>query len=106
MKKQWTTITDAQAKRFALYKERKHRIEKDVVRTDRTHPLFETDNSPYLIRLNDILMSYSFFNFDLGYCQGMSDLLSPILSVIQDEVECYATFEALMEVMVTNLCNT
>ena len=63
--------------------------------------LFDENLSPQLpIRLNDILMSYSFFNFDLGYCQGMSDLLSPILSVIHDEVECYATFEALMEVMV------
>lgn len=29
--------------------------------------------------LRRVLLSYSLYNFDLSYVQGMSDLLSPIL---------------------------
>jgi hypothetical protein len=52
--------------------------------------------------LHDILVTYSFYNFDLGYCQGMSDLLSPILYVIEDESEAFWCFAALMERMAPN----
>ena len=37
--------------------------------------------------IQDILLTYAFFNFDLAYVQGMSDLLSPILYVMREEVE-------------------
>ncbi|KAG2380936.1 uncharacterized protein HKW66_Vig0203090 [Vigna angularis] len=40
-------------------------IEKDVVRTDR----YEGDDNPNVNILRDILLTYSFYNFDLGYCQ-------------------------------------
>jgi hypothetical protein len=34
-----------------------------------------------------VLRCYCLFNWDLGYCQGMSDLASPLLVVMQgDEV--------------------
>jgi len=99
-KQQWTSITPKQETRFALFREKKHRIEKDVVRTDRNHPMFQADNSPFLVILNDVLVTYAFYNFDLGYCQGMGDLLSPILSVIPDEVEAFWAFASLMERMV------
>jgi hypothetical protein len=101
-KSQWTTITPKQEARYSLYRERQSRVEKDVVRTDRTHPFFKEESSIYLKRLYDILVTYSFYNFDLGYCQGMGDLASPILVVMQDEVEAYWCFASLMETMEKN----
>jgi len=42
-------------------------------------------------------MTYSFFNFDLGYVQGMSDLLAPILVNMQEEADAYWCFKKLMD---------
>lgn len=97
LKRQWQSISPAQAKKFTKFRERKSLIEKDVVRTDRSVPFYEGDDSPNLILLRDILVTYSFYNFDLGYCQGMNDLLSPILYVMNDEVDSFWCFVALME---------
>ena len=35
-------------------------------RTDRTTPFFSGDNNDKLVQLNDILMTYVMYNFDLG----------------------------------------
>lgn len=99
MKLQWTTIRSEQENRFSLFKERKQLIEKDVTRTDRTHKFFEGEGNPNLQVLNDILMTYCMYNFDLGYVQGMSDLLSPILVVMENEVDAFWCFAGLMERM-------
>ena len=41
--------------------------EKDVNRTDRNHWFYEGDQeNPGLILLNDILMTYCMYDFDLG----------------------------------------
>ena len=39
------------------------------VRTDRTIPFFEGDDNQNVELLRDILVTYSFYDFDLGYCQ-------------------------------------
>ncbi|CAN4096548.1 unnamed protein product [Withania somnifera] len=97
IKNQWKSISKDQAKRFTKFRERKGLIEKDVVRTDRSISFYDGDDSPNIKCLRDILLTYSFYNFDLGYCQGMSDLLSPILYVMGDESESFWCFVALME---------
>ncbi|XWS17118.1 hypothetical protein CRYUN_Cryun33cG0040900 [Craigia yunnanensis] len=97
IKKQWQSISPGQAKRFTKFRERKGLIEKDVVRTDRSHSFYDGDDNPNVNLLRDILLTYSFYNFDLGYCQGMSDLLSPILFVMEDVSESFWCFVALME---------
>ncbi|XP_055822724.1 uncharacterized protein LOC129891401 isoform X1 [Solanum dulcamara] len=97
IKNQWKSITKEQAKRFIKFRERKALIEKDVVRTDRSIPFYDGDDNSNVKCLCDILLTYSFYNFDLGYCQGMSDLLSPILYVMKDEPESFWCFVALME---------
>ncbi|KAK6945138.1 Rab-GTPase-TBC domain [Dillenia turbinata] len=97
IKHQWRSISLEQAKRFTKFRERKGLIEKDVVRTDRSLSFYDGDDNPNVNLLHDILLTYSFYNFDLGYCQGMSDLLSPILYVIRDESEAFWCFVALME---------
>jgi hypothetical protein len=91
------SISPEQAKRFTKFRERKGLIEKDVVRTDRSFTFYDGDDNANVNLLRDILLTYSFYNFDLGYCQGMSDLLSPILFVMGDESESFWCFVSLME---------
>lgn len=79
--------------------------EKDVNRTDRTHPFFEGENNANLCLLNDILMTYVMYNFDLGYVQGMSDLLSPILILLSNEVDAFWCFVGLMDRVVSKSLN-
>eukprot|EP00494_Astrolonche_serrata_P002340 UN02346 len=97
IKSQWKSISTTQAKRFTKFRERKGLIDKDVVRTDRSVPYYEGDDNPNVVVLRDILLTYSFYNFDLGYCQGMSDFLAPILYVMEDESEAFWCFASLME---------
>lgn len=97
LRRQWTSITEQQASRFAKWQERKSRVDKDVRRTDRSLPFFAKEHSPNLKALRNILLTYTMFNFDLGYCQGMSDLASPLLYVMRDEAEAFWCFAALMD---------
>jgi len=75
-------------------------IDKDVVRTDRTHAFFKDEDGEHLTWMREILLTYTFYNFDLGYCQGMSDLLGPILTIMNDEVDGFWCFAGMMESMV------
>ncbi|CAI5511881.1 unnamed protein product [Closterium sp. Naga37s-1] len=99
---QWQSISEEQARRFTKYRERCSRIDKDVVRTDRHLPFFAGEGNENLERVRRILITYAFYNFDLGYCQGMGDLLAPLLMVLGDEVEAFWAFTAYMETMAPN----
>lgn len=94
-------MTKIQENNFADYRDRKSLIEKDVNRTDRTMDFYAGDNNPNLQLLNDILMTYVMYNFDLGYVQGMSDLLSPILYLLRDEVDSFWCFVGFMNKVVS-----
>lgn len=102
MKLQWRSMTPAQENRFSDYRDRKSLIEKDVNRTDRTHAYYSGENNPHLAQLYDILMTYVMYNFDLGYVQGMSDLLSPILCLMDNEVDAFWCFVGFMNKVCTN----
>ncbi|XP_058136636.1 TBC1 domain family member 17 isoform X4 [Dasypus novemcinctus] len=73
--------------------------ERDVSRTDRTNKFYEGPENPGLGLLSDILLTYCMYHFDLGYVQGMSDLLSPILYVLQNEVDAFWCFCGFMELV-------
>lgn len=75
--------------------------EKDVNRTDRNHPFFEGEHNLNVTALHDILMTYIMYNFDLGYVQGMSDLLAPILYVTQNEATAFWCFVGYMDMVVS-----
>lgn len=107
--------------------EERHRIDVDCRRTDRTQPLFSTsyedtaDNGPngnrryttispqmsdigaqspsneHIDRLAGILLTYNFYNKELGYVQGMSDLCAPLYVVMGSDEEL--TFWCFVEVM-------
>ncbi|CAH1999674.1 unnamed protein product [Acanthoscelides obtectus] len=72
-------------------------VEKDVVRTDRGNPFFAGDNNPNLTIMKNILLNYAVYNSGLGYTQGMSDLLAPVLFELKDEVAAFWCFVGLMQ---------
>ncbi|KAJ7959400.1 GTPase-activating protein GYP7 [Quillaja saponaria] len=47
-------------------------------------------------RLVAILEAYALYDPEIGYCQGMSDLLSPIISVISEDHEAFWCFVGFM----------
>jgi hypothetical protein len=100
MKLQWKTISEAQKKNFTLLKERENLIDKDVQRTDRTHPYFSGDENCNLNSMREILMTYNMYNFDLGYVQGMSDLLAPLMVIMRDDVDAFWCFVGFMNMIV------
>lgn len=102
MKLQWKSITPDQEARFSSLRDRKNLVEKDVSRTDRNHPFFKGENNSNIQMLYDILMTYCMYNFDLGYVQGMSDLLSPILYIMKNEADSFWCFAGLLERMGVN----
>ncbi|EDQ90155.1 uncharacterized protein MONBRDRAFT_3177, partial [Monosiga brevicollis MX1] len=64
-------------------------VKKDVPRTDRQHEYFEKDDSEHLVWLHDILVTYAVFHQEVGYVQGMNDVLAIILFVIDNEADAY-----------------
>ncbi|VEU23780.1 DEKNAAC104947 [Brettanomyces naardenensis] len=105
----------------AYWKDQKVRIDKDVRRTDREIDIYKggdpmdvetTGNedpdddaglkNPHLMVLRDILFSYNELNHNLGYVQGMSDLVSPLYYVLRDEPLTFWAFARFMEVMERN----
>jgi len=90
--------------------------EKDVHRTDRTIPLFAGEDIPHpdpdspfadtgtnvhLEQMKDMLLTYNEYNPDLGYVQGMSDLLAPLYAVMQDDAVAFWAFVGFMGRMVS-----
>ncbi|TDG44507.1 hypothetical protein AWZ03_009085 [Drosophila navojoa] len=102
MKAQWLSMSTAQEANFSGYRDRKCQIEKDVKRTDRTQPFFAGEDNPNLLLLQGILMTYVMYNFDLGYVQGMSDLLAPILEIQVNEVDAFWCFVGFMNMVFSN----
>ncbi|OIW29959.1 RabGAP/TBC [Coniochaeta ligniaria NRRL 30616] len=91
--------------------------EKDVHRTDRNVPIFAGEDIPHpdpdspfasagtnvhMEQLKDMLLTYNEYNKDLGYVQGMSDLLAPIYAVLQDDAMAFWAFKHFMDRMERN----
>jgi len=96
-------------------------VEKDVHRTDRNIPIFAGEDIPHpdpdspfaevgtnvhLEQMKDMLLTYNEYNKDLGYVQGMSDLLAPIYAVMQDDAVAFWAFVGFMERMVCAVAHT
>lgn len=101
-KNMWKTIDADHECKWNKLKSRAHGVEKDVLRTDRTHDFYAGENNDNLRALQDILVTYTFWNWDLGYVQGMNELLSPILYVMGDEADAFLCFKGLMDSVESN----
>ena len=53
-------------------------------------------------QLKDMLLTYNEYNKELGYVQGMSDLLAPIYAVLQDDAMAFWGFQHFMDRMERN----
>jgi TBC1 domain family member 15 len=53
-------------------------------------------------QVKDMLLTYNEYNRDLGYVQGMSDLLAPVYAVLQDDALAFWAFQRFMERMERN----
>lgn len=106
LKRKWWEDTDRQ-QNDEFWKDQKSRIEKDVQRTDRNISLFEESDTPHpdpdsrfadvgtnlhLEQMKDMLITYNEYNVNLGYVQGMSDLMSPLYVVFQDDAIAFCAF--------------
>lgn len=89
-------------------------IDKDVPRTDRDLDFFNGKQNENLIKVHivllfhlnmllihlqvrNILASYAAVDRDLGYVQGMNDVLSRFLVVVEDETEAFWLFFSFMK---------
>uniref|UniRef100_A0A673CQ83 Small G protein signaling modulator 1a n=1 Tax=Sphaeramia orbicularis TaxID=375764 RepID=A0A673CQ83_9TELE len=82
-----------------LYTLNLHRIDKDVQRCDRNYWYFTPAN---LEKLRNIMCSYIWRHLDIGYVQGMCDLLAPLLVILDDEAMAFSCFTELMKRMNQN----
>ncbi|XP_048413451.1 small G protein signaling modulator 2 isoform X2 [Stegostoma tigrinum] len=79
-----------------------HRIDKDVQRCDRNYWYFTAIN---LERLKTVMCSYVWEHLDVGYVQGMCDLLAPLMVILDSEPLAYSCFTQLMKRMNQNFPN-
>ncbi|KAI5959930.1 GYP7 [Candida pseudojiufengensis] len=111
LKLKW--VNDEDKRNTEFWKDQKFRIEKDVQRTDRGIEIFknpvggellEEDDqfdvsnirNEHLFKMREILLTFNEYNTNLGYVQGMTDLLSPLYVVFQDEVLTFWAFSNFM----------
>ncbi|XP_064595953.1 TBC1 domain family member 15-like [Liolophura sinensis] len=71
-------------------------IDKDVPRTDRDYEYFLGKNNPHLTQLREALITFAAFQTDIGYAQGMNDIMARFLVVFNSEVEAYWCFTKYM----------
>lgn len=77
-----------------------HRIDKDVHRCDRNNSYFTSQAN--LDKLRNIMCTYVWENIDVGYIQGMCDLVAPLLVILDDEAKTFSCFSQLMKHMSAN----
>ncbi|XP_053816796.1 small G protein signaling modulator 2 isoform X6 [Vidua chalybeata] len=79
-----------------------HRIDKDVQRCDRNYWYFTDEN---LEKLRNVMCSYVWEHLEVGYVQGMCDLLAPLMVILDNDQLAYSCFSHLMKRMSQNFPN-
>ncbi|XP_030884643.1 TBC1 domain family member 16 isoform X3 [Leptonychotes weddellii] len=81
----------------AFWRDVQFTVDKDVVRTDRSNQFFRGKDNPNVESMRRILLNYAVYNPAIGYFQGMSDLVAPILAEVLDESDTFWCFVGLMQ---------
>ncbi|KAF5184575.1 Gtpase-activating protein gyp7, partial [Thalictrum thalictroides] len=87
----WVVYSPAQA---SVSEGRARRSAEAVGLKDYTH--LEPSRIFHAARLVAILEAYALYDSEIGYCQGMSDLLSPIIAVIEEDHIAFWCFVGFM----------
>ncbi|XP_057522434.1 rab GTPase-activating protein 22-like isoform X1 [Amaranthus tricolor] len=89
---EWVAYCPSQA---AVSEDRAQRCAEAVCLKDYDH--LEPFRVYHAARLVAILEAYAVYDSEIGYCQGMSDLLSPIISVIEQDHMAFWCFVGFMK---------
>lgn len=89
---EWIVYTPSQA---SVSVTKAQQLAKSVMLKDYSH--LDTCRVFHAGRLVSILEAYALYDSEIGYCQGMSDLLSPIISVVEDDSEAFWCFVGFMK---------
>lgn len=89
---EWVPYSTSQA---VVPESRAHRSAEAVGLKDYRH--LDASRIFHAARLVAILEAYALYDPEIGYCQGMSDLLSPIISVISEDHEAFWCFVGFMK---------
>ncbi|XP_022156761.1 TBC1 domain family member 15-like isoform X2 [Momordica charantia] len=82
-----------------------HQIGLDVVRTDRALVFYENEDNQ--AKLWDILAVYAWIDGEVGYMQGMNDICSPIIILLENEADAFWCFDHAMRRLRENFrCTT
>ncbi|XP_077400634.1 TBC1 domain family member 25 [Vanacampus margaritifer] len=93
LKNEWTAHVSHEDLEFI-----RGNVLKDVLRTDRAHPYYAgSEDSPHLTALTDLLTTFAITHPQISYCQGMSDIASPILAVMDNEAHAFICFCGIMK---------
>ncbi|KAM4570883.1 TBC1 domain family member 25 isoform 1-T1 [Fundulus diaphanus] len=93
LKREWTARVSHEDLEFI-----RGNVLKDVLRTDRAHPYYAgSEDSPHLTALTDLLTTFAITHPQISYCQGMSDIASPILAVMDNEAHSFICFCGIMK---------
>ncbi|XP_019058812.1 PREDICTED: GTPase-activating protein GYP7-like isoform X3 [Tarenaya hassleriana] len=90
----WLVKTAISDQRILQWMLSLHQIGLDVVRTDRYLCFYESDSNQ--ARLWDVLAIYTWLNPDIGYVQGMNDICSPMIILLENEADAFWCFERAM----------
>uniref|UniRef100_A0A5B6ZZD0 Putative GTPase-activating protein gyp7-like isoform X1 n=1 Tax=Davidia involucrata TaxID=16924 RepID=A0A5B6ZZD0_DAVIN len=71
-----------------------HQIGLDVVRTDRALVFYESEINQ--AKLWDVLAVYAWVDNDIGYVQGMNDICSPMVILLENEADAFWCFQRAM----------
>ncbi|KAL5473150.1 hypothetical protein EMCRGX_G027598 [Ephydatia muelleri] len=72
-------------------------VEKDIVRTDRSHPYYRGEENEHIAVMKNILRNYLTYESSIRYSQGMTDLLAPLLAILDEEVLAFWCFTKLVK---------
>ncbi|KAI4349374.1 hypothetical protein L6164_009966 [Bauhinia variegata] len=87
-------------KRMLQWMQTLHQIGLDVNRTDRTLVFYE--NEANQAKLWDVLSVYAWLEAEIGYVQGMNDICSPMVILLENEADSFWCFERAMRRMRQN----
>lgn len=88
---EWIAYSPSQA---AVCEAKARKLAESVGLKDYDH--LEPCRTFHAARLVSILEAYALYDSEIGYCQGMSDLLSPIISVIEEDDVAFWSFVGFM----------
>lgn len=71
-------------------------VERDVEKTEGSNSFSYAAHNANIDVMKNILINYAFYNSNTSYFQGMSDLLAPVFSELQNEPEAFWCFVGLV----------